>query len=165
MQLDPDEIRSYQQTKYFENNKSSPDPFAIFIAVLAAILVAWFIRVAYVEWQIRQVVNIFNQEMVLLNQQSQKSIERMQIDARLRQQAALEHERLKVEIKQQEELSNRAAIQAEIDLAKSKEQAWKRFYKPISGCESSNNDKDFIKCGNDHAKAIKRFESQWSMNH
>lgn len=165
MQLDQDEIRSYQQTKYFENTKSVPDPFAIFIAVLAAILVAWFIRVAYVEWQIRQVVNIVSQEMVLINQQSQKSIERIQIEARLRQEAALEMERLKVEIKQQDELDRRAAIQAEIDLAKSKEQAWQSFYKPIPGCESSNNNKDFIKCGNDHAKAIKRFESQWAMNH
>jgi hypothetical protein len=71
LQLDPDEIRDYRQEAFFNENKSKAlSPVSIFLAVLAAILVSWFIREAYVEWQIKQALEVFNQQMNVMNQQS-----------------------------------------------------------------------------------------------
>lgn len=56
MQLDQDEVRGYEQRAFFEKKDFKDlNPLSIFFAVLAAILVSWFIREAYVEWQLRQV--------------------------------------------------------------------------------------------------------------
>ena len=68
MQLEPDEIRSYQQDSFFNQNTKKPNevnPFTIFLSVLAAILFAWFIREAYIEWQVKQALSFFDQAMQL----------------------------------------------------------------------------------------------------
>lgn len=169
MQLDPEDIKSYEQRNFFENdNKIEMSPITIFFSVLAAILVAWVIREAYIEWQVRQALAIFNQQMAVINEQSQQSMDRMQNQTLAIQQQA--NERLRIEgennrlLKLQEhqfELDKQAAIASELENKSKKEQAWVEFYKPIKGCESSNNDRDLIKCGNDYAKAKKIFEAKW----
>lgn len=173
MQLDPDEIRSYQQQAFFEKDKSAEiTPFAIFLAVLAAILVAWLIRAAYVEWQARQAIAMFNQQMQALHEQTTKSIERMQIRQQRIMAEAQEKARLKEEAAYQQKLAirqmdldRRAAIAAKNEMAMKKEEAWKNYYKPAKGCESENPNIDLIKCGNDHAKARKLFEASWASAH
>ena len=169
MQLDPDELRSYRQDSYFDKKQSNEtNPMAIFFAVLGAILVAWIIREAYVEWQVRQALAIFNQQMATINEQSQRSLENIQIQSQAYQEAANQRARIeqaKIEQKKLDELQlerdRKAAIAAEVDLKIKKEQDWEAFYKPIKGCESSNDHKDLMKCGNDYAKAKKSFEAQW----
>ena len=91
MQREPDEIRSYQQDSYFNQNTKKPkevNPFTIFLSVLAAILFAWFIRAAYIEWQLRQVLEVFNQEINLVNEQSLRNIEIIRQQSLAMQKAA-----------------------------------------------------------------------------
>jgi len=42
-----------------------------------------------------------------------------------------------------------------------KETAWNAYYKPTVGCESSNQNRDTIKCGNDYIKSRNKFEASW----
>ena len=168
MHLDPDEIRTFRQSSFFEEKKSSNvNPLTIFFAVLAAILVSWLIREAYLEWQVRQAVEIFNQQMANINSQAQRDLQRIQISAQIAQEAVNEKARVeagKVRLQKlaehQLKLDRQAAISAERDIKDKKAQAWLNYYKPAKGCESSNANKDIIKCGNDFAKAKKSFEVQ-----
>ncbi|MDI1309999.1 MAG: hypothetical protein PSV17_11300 [Methylotenera sp.] len=167
MQLDPDEIRDYRQEAFFDKRESSEvDPFKIFLAVLAAILMAWFIRAVYVEWQIRQVLDNFNQQIVVMNAESQRAMELSQLRAK-----AAEDERTRIEeektyqqkvAKYQLEQNRQAVITNAINDKNRKVQAWDDYYKPAKGCESSNDNKDLMKCGNDYARAKKSFEAQWA---
>lgn len=170
MQLDPDELRTYRQSSYFDEKKSNEtSPIAIFFAVLGAILVSWLIREAYVDWQVRKALTIFNQQMAIISEQSQRSMENIQLQSQAYQDAAnqraiIEEEKLhqKKLYELQLERDKKAAIMAEIDMKNKKEKDWIAFYKPIKGCESSNENKDLMKCGNDYAKAKKAFEAQWA---
>ncbi len=173
MQLDPDEIRSYQQDSYFnQNSKKSNEvnPFTIFLSVLAAILLAWFIRAAYIEWQVRQVLEVFNQEINLVNEQSQRNIERIRQQSIAMQEAANERQRQdeatayqhKLAFHQQE-LAKQAEKEAEIEARSIKADAWLAFYKPSKTCESEN--KNIFNCGNEYARAKNKFEKQWDATH
>lgn len=167
MQLDSDEIRDAWQYAFLNPKKSNEaDPFKLFLAVLAAILVAWFIRAVYVEWQLRQVLETFNQQVTVINANAQKDIEL----SRIRNQAATE-ERARIQqekvyqqklAKHQLELDQQAAINHAINERDRKAQAWADFYKPAKGCEPSNDNKDLMMCANDHARARKNFEAQWA---
>lgn len=168
MKLDQDEIRGNNVNSvddYFNEPAPSPiTPLTIFFTVLAAILVAWFLKSAYDEWQIRRAINVFNQQMSAVNYQTQKSLEQMQ----LRNQQKIEaNQRAKEEKLMALEMLNRRneqERQAAINERRSKELAWENFYKPIRGCESSNDNKDLMKCANDYARAKKTFEAQWASN-
>lgn len=173
MQLDPDEIRNYQQD-YFSNQnaKKSVDvnPFTIFLAVLAAILVAWLIRAVYIEWQVRQAINIFNQELQVINEQTQRNLEKIQQQSLATQEAANERQRqAEVAIyksklaKHQQEAAKQAEEDAEIQGRNDKANAWVAFYKPSKACESEN--KDIVYCGNEYARAKNKFETQWAALH
>ena len=173
MQLEPDEIRSYQQDSYFNQNTKKPkevNPFTIFLSVLAAILFAWFIRAAYVEWQVRQVLEVFNQEIQLVNEQSHRNIERIRQQSITAQEAANERQRQaevvayqhKLALHQQE-LAKQAEKEAEIEARSNKADAWLGFYKPSKACESEN--KNIINCGNEYARAKNKFETQWEATH
>lgn len=173
MKLDPDELRTYRQDSYFDKKESNEtNPITIFFAVLGAILVSWVIREAYVEWQVRQALTMFNQQMAIINDQSQRSIQNMQIQSQAYQEAANQRAQIEQEKIEQKKLDalqlerdKKAAIMAEIDLKNKKDQDWNAFYKPIKGCESSNDNKDLMKCGNDYARAKKAFEAQWTSSH
>ena len=169
MQLDPDEIRTSRQDSFFDEKKPNEvNPFTIFLAVLAAILVSWFIREAYLEWQVQRAVEMLNQEVAVINAQSQRELQRIQMSAQVAQEAAnqragaeIEKARLQKLAEHQQEWDRQAAISAERDVKTKKEQAWFDYYKPVKGCESTNDNKDIIKCGNDFAKAKNNFEAQW----
>lgn len=110
--------------------------------------------------------------MAAISMQSQKNAERMQMKLQAAQEAANERARIEAEGLRLQKLSERqvemdwqASISAERALRNKKEQAWLEFYKPVKGCESSNYNKDIIKCGNDYAKAKKNFESKWRVQH
>lgn len=169
MQLDQDEIRSYEQRAFFQRTEyPQNNPVVIFFAVLAAIIVSWIVREAYIEWQVQRALTLFNQQMQNLNAQSQQRFQNLQIQSEAARIAAQERVRLEMEEKEQQKL---AAIQLENDKhaqqiaiiqeKDAKELAWTKFYNPTRGCESENPDRDAIKCGNDYIKARKRFESGW----
>jgi len=169
MQLDQDEIKSYEQRAFFEKKENTElSPVTIFFAVLGAILVSWVIRQAYIEWQVQRALTVFNQQMQIMNAQSQQELQRFQIQSEAARAAAQERVRLEMEAKEQQKLAaiqlendKRAQELAVIQEKEAKEVAWKRFYNPIRGCESENPNRDAIKCGNDYIKARKRFESGW----
>lgn len=55
MQLDKEDKLNYVQRTFFEKKESIElNSLTIFFAVLAAILVSWLIRIAYIGWQLRQ---------------------------------------------------------------------------------------------------------------
>lgn len=169
MKLDKDELRDYEQRAFFEKKEvSETNPLNIFFAVLAAILVSWFIRELYLEWQIRRALTIFNEQMQIVNQQTQQQLQQIQINSEYQRAKAQEKARLEFEYKEQQ---RRLAIEQEnqihaqqmaiVEEKNAKESAWKRFYKPTLGCESENQNRDVIKCGNDYIKERRRFESGW----
>jgi hypothetical protein len=173
MQLEPDEIRGYKQDSFFNQNTNKPNevnPFTIFLSVLAAILFAWFIREAYFEWQVKKALELFNQEMSLVNEESQRSIERIRQQSIAMQEAANERQRQaeaaayqnKLALHQQE-LAKQAEKEAEIEARSNKADAWLAFYKPSKACESEN--KNIINCGNEFARAKNKFEIQWGASH
>jgi hypothetical protein len=169
MNLKPDEIRNNGVDQFFNKPESSPvTPLTIFFAVLAAILVAWFLKSAYDEWQIRRAIHAFNQQMSTITYQSQQQMQQIQLQSQQRIEAnrrAQEEKALQIKLeKRRIEEEKQAAITAEINERKSKQLAWENFYKPVKGCESSNDNKDLMKCGNDHAKAKKKFEELWASN-
>lgn len=167
MQLDPDEVRDCRHYSFMNPRRSSDtDPLKIFLAVLAAILVAWFLRAIYIEWQIRHALEVFNQQAALIGANMQRDIQRSQTLAKLEAeertrflQEKSHQERL---AKHQIELNKQAAIERGINDRNKKEQAWTDYYKPAKGCEPSNDNKDLMKCANDYARAKKSFEVQWS---
>lgn len=165
MQLDPDEIRDYRQESFFRENKSKAlSPVSIFFSVLAAILVSWFIREAYLEWQVKQALEVFNQQMNIVNQQSQINLQRIQLQAEQQSRAQAERAYQERLAKHQVELDKQAAIAKQIEERTSKAQAWSDYYKPSKGCDASNENKDLLKCANEHIRAKNNFEAQWALN-
>ena len=169
MRLDEEDIKSYQQRMFFDSpSKNEINPVSIFFAVLAAILVAWFIRAAYIEWQVRQALEIFNQQMQVINEQSQHQIRNIQLRNEAMREQAEERIRLKAEELRQQKMAaqqldfdQRAADVERINEKIRKEEAWTLSYKPTKGCEKDNPDRDVILCGNDYAKARGQFEAAW----
>jgi len=170
MQLDKEDIKSYQQRTFFDAPpKNEVNPISIFLAVLAAILVAWFIRAAYIEWQVRQALEIFNQQMQIINAQSQQQMRNIQLRNEAMREKTEERIRLQAEELRQQKLAaqqidfeKRAAIENKINERSKKEEAWAESYKPARGCEKDNPDRDALICGNDYAKARRHFEATWS---
>ena len=170
MQLDKDEMSSYDQRAFFEKKQTTEtNPFTIFLAVLAAILVSWLIREAYLEYQINQVVKVFNQQIQVIDAQTQAQVQQMQLRneaskaenerlTRIRQEEQEQQKIAKIQI----ENEKRAKVIADINERAEKDEAWKLFYKPTKGCEPDNPNRDPIKCGNDYIKAHNRFEATWS---
>ena len=173
MQLDKEDIRSYDQRTFLDApQKKEVNPLSIFFAVLAAILASWLIREAYVEWQVRQAVEVFNQQMQIINAQSQQQMQSIQLQNEAIKASAEEDARAKEEKLRQQKLAaqqldndKRNAIAAAIEERTKKEEAWSYAYKPIIGCEKDNPNRDAIKCGNDYAKAHRQFELSWANSH
>lgn len=173
MQLDKEDIRSYEQRKFLDSpEKTEVNPLSIFFAVLAAILVSWLIREAYLEWQVRQAVEAFNQQMQIIDAQSQQQLKNYQLQneaekAKLEEEASARAEELRQQklADQQLDTEKRNAIAAAIDERIKKEQAWTETYKPVKGCDKENPDRDAIKCGNDYVKAHRQFEVSWANRH
>lgn len=172
MQLDKEDTRSYEQRAFFEKKESNDlNPLNIFFAVLAAILVSWFIREAYIEWQLRQVVSVFNQEIKVITDQTQQQMRSNQLKSEAMRLEAEEQARVKAEEDMQKkiaahqiELDKRSAAASEVDARVRKEESWANFYKPIKGCEKDNPDREAVKCGNDYIKSRNRFEQSWATN-
>jgi len=166
LQLDTDEIRDARQYAFLNSKESNKtEPFNIFLAVLAAILVAWFIRAAYVEWQLKRTLETFNQQMAVVNANLQRDMELSQIRSRaeVEERARVQQEKDYQQrlAKHQLALAKQAAIDQAINERDRKAQAWADYYKPVKGCEPSNDNKDLMLCANDHARAKKNFETQW----
>ena len=167
MQLDPDEVRDYRHYSFMNPRRSrDTDPLKIFLAVLAAILVAWFLRAIYIEWQVRYALKEFNQQMALIEANMHRDMQRNQIRAKLEAEErtrALQEKAYQERLaKHQLKLEEQAAIERGINDRSKKEQAWTDYYKPAKGCEPSNDNKDLMKCANDYARAKKSFEVQWA---
>lgn len=162
MKLDPDDIRSYEQRAYFDKNEQKgPSGLTIFISVLLAIIASWLIAVAFISWQARQAVEAFNQQAAVISAQSQErmvKIQAQQVAIREEAEAKVRFEALRVQREKEENQARLVAIAAE---KAREEEAWKAYYKPIEGCEPSNQNREIVKCGNDYIKAKRKFESEW----
>lgn len=171
MHIDNDDVRSYQKRHIYDFEKpksSNVTPFTIFVAVLAAIIAFWFIHNAYRQWQIEQAAKEFNLRLSILNAQSEKQLREIQIKRELEMQRARDQEIKRAEevlrAKQealQKDLYEREQKALSLKQVSDKEAAWKSYYKPVEGCESSNQNRDAIKCGNDYIKSRKQFEASW----
>lgn len=169
MKLDPDEIKDYEQRRFFEKEApSSLSGSTIFFAVLGAILVAWVLREAYTRWEIEQALVAFNQQIAVINAHTQEQLRRSQLQAEAMRAAATERARMQEEVnaqlgaeKIQQENDKRVQAVANAQEAARKEKAWEAYYKPIVGCEAENPNRETIKCGNDYIKAKRKFESDW----
>jgi len=162
MEYEPNEYRKRAIDNYFEKKQSpSVTPLTIFFAVLAAVLVAFFLRATYIEWQLRQAAEVFKQQMAIgqkqLEQQKRQQLQRFEANRKAREQQLLQQRIAKHRVEQQKQAAISAGITRNI-----KYHAWNAYYKPIKDCESSNEEKDLMTCGNDHAKAKKRFETLWA---
>ena len=172
MQLDKEEMDSYRQRQFFNESKlSNVSGTTIFFAVVGAIIFCWFLKGVYEEWQVRRALAIFNQQMAIMETQTKNELREMQIrtevlkaqnEERIRLQTE-QSERLKIQ-KHEAELEQQAIFEAQLVARNTKEVARKSFYKPIAGCESENPNRDLIKCGNDFARANKKFEENWAKN-
>ncbi len=166
MKLDKDDVDSYYQRKFFDEPKSSTlNGTTIFFAVVGAIIFCWFLKGIYEEWQIRRALAIFNEQMAITESQTKNELRKIQIqnEERLRLHAE-QIERLKIQ-KHEAVLEQKAIFEAQLAAKNAKETARKSFYKPVAGCESENPDRDLIKCGNDYARANRKFEENWAKNH
>jgi low affinity Fe/Cu permease len=172
MKLDEDDINSYRQRQYFDEPRSSTlNGTTIFFAVASAIIFCWFLKSAYEEWQIRRALAIFNEQMAITEIQTKNELRKMQIrteaykaqnEERIRLQGE-QHELLRIQ-KHEAELAQQVIYEAQLAAKSAKEVARKSFYKPVAGCESDNPNRELIKCGNDYARANKKFEENWARN-
>jgi hypothetical protein len=172
MLLDKEDKINYEQRAFFDKKESKElNPLSIFFAVLAAIIVSWFIRAAYIDWQLRQVAEAFNQQISVINDQSQQQMRSIILKNQAMQAEVEEKARLKADELMQKkiethqiELDKRAAVASEIDARARKVEAWNVFYKPTKGCEKDNPDREAVKCGNDYIRARNSFEQSWASN-
>lgn len=175
MNIDDEDIRSYEQRQFFQRKSTTSfqvDGLTIFFAVLAAIIAAWFIREAYERWQIEQAMKELNRQLQISAEQSNRAVKEMQLQQHYAYTKAKEAARLEAENKQieKERLRQQQLADQELraiatkNLAK-KEQAWQKYYKPTTGCESANPNRETVKCGNDYIRARRNFEQIWSTNH
>ncbi|MEY3747119.1 MAG: hypothetical protein RL194_578 [Pseudomonadota bacterium] len=165
MKLDDEDTRNYQQRMFFENEekkRTHVDGITIFIAVLAAIIVAWLIRDAYINWQTEKALKQLSLQLAISAEQSQKQLRQLQLQREYANAKAREKAQLEAKAKQQQELMIRAQKAAAIKNMGEKEKAWDLYYKPAAGCESSNLNRETIKCGNDYIRARKKFEDEWA---
>lgn len=161
--MDPDEIRNARQYDFFKPKKPKQiDPFKVFLSVLAAILVAWFVRAWFIQWQVNQVTSALSQQVQVMNAKMQADIE-SQIAAD-KERARLHQEEVYQQklAKHQLALEKQAALEYSINERTKKAQAWDEYYKPVRGCEPSIDNKDLMMCANDHARAKKKFEELWT---
>lgn len=163
MQLEPDEIRNYQQDYYFNQRTKKAtelNPFTIFLSVLAAILFAWFLRDAYTEYQAKQLLVEINKEMQIINEQQLLAMEKIRLESIADKEAIKERAFQRKYALHQQMLANQAVKTAEIEARNQKADAWLVFYKPSKECMLEN--KNLINCANEHARAKNKFETEWS---
>lgn len=152
MKLDKEDIDSYYQRQFFNEPKSPKiNGTTIFFAVVAAIIFCWFLKGMYEEWQIRRAIAILNEQIAVTEARNEQRI-------RLR---AEQNQLLRIQ-KHKAELEQQVVFEAQMAAKNAKEVARKAFYKPVSGCESDNPNRELIKCGNDYARANKQFEENWA---
>ena len=168
MKLDPEDFQTYKQRLLFENKESLPNGFTIFFAVLCAILVAWLIGAAYLEWQMRQALHEMNHQAEVAARQSQVNMRQIQLNNEARHSQAQEAARLqavkRAEEKRQQLQQHYEALEHAnaLKIAEArKNQAWERFYKPVAGCEAGNLNRKTVKCGNDYIRSRRLFEAKW----
>jgi hypothetical protein len=177
-ELEPDEIRNPQQDAFFEDQHSSVSRMSegglfllIVSAILVAMLIAWFVKEAYDRWQIERALQLFNQEMQNINNQSNKAINQITLQSQaLMRQSQANVQRQKEEAYQkrlalhQIELNRQAALAAEVEERNKKSIAWGNYFKPSPECINDDG-QNLMKCANDHARAKKNFELSWAKNH
>ncbi len=157
MKLDREDIpKHHLRERFFDKPEPRPlDAFTVFVAVLAAILVAFFLRATYNEWQVRRAVLAFQEQVAVTQKHHQ---DRIEASRKARAEKIYQQKMAKYRAEKQKQ----AAISAGIKERNMKAKAWEDFYKPLAGCESSNDDKNLLICGNDYAKAKKKFEALWA---
>jgi len=159
MKLDKEDIpKHHLREHFFDKPQAKPlDAFTVFFAVLAAILVAFFLRATYNEWQVRRAVLALQEQVAVTQKHNQ---DRIEANRKARTNKIYQQKMAKYRTEKQKQ----AVISAGIKERNMKEKAWEGFYKPIAGCESSSDDKDLLTCGNDYAKEKKKFEALWASN-
>lgn len=172
MQIDKEEMDSYRQREFFDERKSSSlGGTTIFFSVVAAIIFCWFLKSMYEEWQIGRALAIVNEQVAMMEAQTKNELRKMQI--RTEAFKAQNEERIQIKAEQNEllriqkhdaELKKQAVFEAQLAAKNAKGLARKSFYKPTAGCEYDNPDRDLIKCGNDYARANRKFEENWAKN-
>lgn len=97
------------------------------------------------------ITNKTNELFIGISKQNQDTQLRIETERTRQRQFELQTEREK-----------RAATELQAKLKIEKEEAWKKFYKPVRECGDYTRNSDMIKCGNQHAQARKQFEEDWT---
>lgn len=92
-------------------------------------------------------------------QEMQRAQRQMREEQRARDQAQAEADQRRRDTQRRQEEQARAAADARRQAERDKEAAWQRFYKPSVACQ---RDPTTMPCANEHMKARKLFEVQYS---
>lgn len=169
MELGPEDRKKFyeEQDSFFEKATSSNlNPLSIFLAVLAALLVAWFLKSSYEEWQAREALRLLNLEFAKMQQQTQVEVQRMQtnlynqrVAAEERSRISMEKIRLENEARRQIEREKILARKNEIDQInrRNRNEGWATYYQPSKDCDSSNQYRDNAKCTNEELVAMRDY--------
>jgi hypothetical protein len=165
IQLDTDELRTYERNNFFNQSKfRRSDPLIIILVVFITVLLSWFARVAFLEWETKRFVENVSQQMQAMNAQNLKHLEQIQMQAKVRAEQELEKARQQKLQEHLKVLDQQAMVEAQINERNNKAEAWQVFYQPSAECKNDDG-KNFMKCANEHARAMKNFEAAWAKSH
>jgi len=147
------------------DNPKETDYFKITLAVIAGIVLAYFLIQAVERWRINQALQEFNRQAeAMLRSTQEETNRRMAEELRARELAAFqEHVR-----KAEQDRTRAAQMRVEVESKKAalaadeaRELAWKKFYTKPAHCDAAVGPA-LVECGNQHIRARREFEQRYA---
>jgi hypothetical protein len=129
----------------------------VFVGILAAGLVAHWVRMYFIQ----QALQDFNKSIQQISVQSQRSTQELQRQQALQQEqvlAAANQRRLDLAAAQRQAEDAR---RQQLDEATRKETAWSKYYRKPSHCDTADG-QAFVECANGHIRAKRQFEELYA---
>lgn len=126
----------------------------IALGVALAGLLIWGVRVAFINYQLRQLNAVVQESMNNIQLQAEQSQARLREQQRQRAETKAAHLRAQAEAERELALRQIAVQEAE----RRKEAAWQTFFQPSQKCLNEFS----VDCGNAHMKARREFERQYA---
>ena len=123
----------------------------ITIGVFLALLLIFFVRVAYVNYVMKEMTESITE---ITNNQKERSMQLLR-----QQQAKIEAQKRKTILEQQEKQRKIALAK---ELGRKKDLAWFKYYKEPKECMSYESDQNMVECSNKRIRAKRVFEKLWA---
>lgn len=151
----------YEDRPFTGDKSQDSQIWKIALGVALGIAIAGVLGFAVRMYFVNQAVKQFNESMLLINTQTQRSMQVYQERAAALQEAALESDN--------RQKAEKAAAQREAELSKRqlvdevlrKEDAWSRFYRKPVQCDKAEG-QAFMECANGYIRAKRQFEAQYA---